>query len=83
MKKLLGIKKLIILFLVTFIFYCVSGFAMAENNEEAIIRKHQETKNKIYQLKILENKETSKLYKNQQKLETTTKDLEYSIPSIS
>lgn len=78
MKKLLGIKNLIVMLVVTLVFCCVAGVAFAEDNDQAIIRKHQETKNKIYQLKLLENKETNKLYKNQQKLETTTKDLEYS-----
>ena len=82
MKALSGIKKLIIftfsllLLLTTSTSVCNS--ALAEDSDQAIIRKHQETQNKIRQLKLLENKEASKLYRNQQKLETTTKDLEYS-----
>ncbi len=78
MRRLIGIKKFIIFLLVTFLFFGVTNVVLAESNDEAIIRKHQETKNKIYQLKLLENKESNKLYKNQQKLENTTKDLEYS-----
>ena len=78
MRRLIGIKKFIIFLFVTFLFFGVTNVVFAESNDEAIIRKHQETKNKIYQLKLLENKESNKLYKNQQKLENTTKDLEYS-----
>jgi len=82
MKKLLGIKKFIV-FVISLVIlmstsFCAGNYALAENNDLAIIRKHQETQNKIKQLKILENKETNKLFRNQQKLETTTKDLEYS-----
>ncbi len=82
MKALSGIKKHIIftfsllLLLTTSTSVCHTAFA--EDSDQAIIRKHQETQNKIRQLKLLENKEASKLYRNQQKLETTTKDLEYS-----
>ena len=47
-------------------------------NEQQILERHRATKAKILQLRILEHKETNKLYKNQQKLETATKDLEYS-----
>lgn len=81
MKRLSGIKSLITFILSLFIIlttgFC-AGLTFAEESEQAIIRKHQETQNKIRQLKFLENKETNKLYRNQQKLETTTKDLEYS-----
>lgn len=83
MKKLLGIKKFLVLLFTTLVLSCVVSFvatipSYAETSDEAILRKHQETQNKIRQLKFLENKEASKLYKNQQKLESTTKDLEYS-----
>ena len=84
MNRLFGIKNFIV-FLLTIslfgggVFSCSEfGTAFAEQNEQAIIRKHQETRAKIQQLKILENKEANKLYRNQQKLESTTKDLEYS-----
>ena len=83
MKKLLGIKKFLVLLFTTLVLSCVVSFvatipSYAETSDETILRKHQETQNKIRQLKLLENKEASKLYKNQQKLESTTKDLEYS-----
>lgn len=79
MKKLIGIKNFIVFLFVTTLFCCnMVNYVLAQDNDQAIIRKHQETKNKIYQLKLLENKEASKLYKNQQKLENTAKDLEYS-----
>lgn len=82
MKKLFGIKRLIFLSITAFCMFVIA-FAtfnpvFAETNDAAIIRKHQETQNKIRQLKVLEKKETNKLFKNQQKLETTAKDLEYS-----
>lgn len=80
MKKLFGIKQYLtfVLLCAILITSCMStvGFsAYATNNIE---RKHRETKAKIQRLKFLENKETNKLYRNQQKLETTTKDLAYS-----
>lgn len=82
MKKTFGIKNFIIFTLLSLLFFnglsTCSNYAFAENNDAAIIKKHQETQNKIRQLRLLENKETNKLYKNQQKLESTTKDLEYS-----
>ena len=56
MRRLIGIKKFIIFLFVTFLFLGVTNVVFAESNDEAIIRKHQETKNKIYQLKLLENK---------------------------
>ena len=76
MKKLFGIKSIVSL-LICALFFCSAGVSYAVN-EQQIIKKHKETKAKIIQLKLLERKETNKLYKNQQKLETTTKDLEYS-----
>ncbi len=81
MKMLLGIKKFIVFIISLVVLMSTlsfAGVALAEDSDQAILRKHQETQNKIKQLKMLENKETNKLFKNQQKLETTTKDLEYS-----
>lgn len=79
MKKRFGIRKFIVLFLsVVFLAmtpFCAVSTANATTNIE---KKHRETKAKIKQLKLLEHKETNKLYRNQQKLETTSKDLEYS-----
>lgn len=44
-------------------------------NVDSVQRKQKQTRAKINHLKWLENLETNKLYKNQQKLETTTTDL--------
>ena len=44
-------------------------------NAATIAKKRSETKAKIFKLKILENRETDKMYKNQQKLEDNEKDL--------
>ena len=61
------------------VIFCFAAIpAIAQDDDATILRKHQETQNKIRQLKVLERKETNKLFKNQQKLETTAKDLEYS-----
>ena len=83
MKKLFGIKNVLTfvmagLLVVSSFFVAPVQPVFAEQNEQAIIRKHQETQAKIRQLRMLENNETNKLYRNQQKLENTTKDLEYS-----
>ncbi len=44
----------------------------------SVEQKHRQTKEKIRQLKLLENAEKSKLVKNQRKLETTSNDLQAS-----
>jgi len=83
MKKLFGIKLyLTIVFLWAISFGAgiigTPASVYAAPNPHTIEKKHRETKAKIQQLKFLEHKETNKLYRNQQKLETTAKDLEYS-----
>lgn len=79
MKKLFGIK-LYLTFVLLGVFIAESVFSpvFSSPNQNNIEKRHRETKAKIQQLKFLENKETNKLYRNQQKLETTAKDLEYS-----
>ena len=65
MKNKFGIR-IITLFLC--VLTILSAPAFCENTpqqEQAIIRKHQETTAKIKELKFLENRETNKLYKNQ------------------
>lgn len=79
MKKLLGIKTFTIFTIIALLFSGAKvSTAYATQQEQAIVKKHHETKEKIKRLKLLEHRETNKLYRNQQKLETTTKDLEYS-----
>lgn len=68
-------KNLIGIFLILCI--CATSF-FSVASAQTIEQKHRETKAKINKLKMLENLETNKLYKNQQRLETTAKDLEYS-----
>ena len=68
-------KNLIGVFLILCIF-ATSFFSVA--SAQTIEQKHRETKAKINKLKMLENLETNKLYKNQQRLENASKDLEYS-----
>lgn len=81
MKKINTIVKyLLIIFAAFFVFglqYVPAAFA-TNTQAHHIEAKHRETKAKIRRLKLLENMETNKLYKNQQRLETTTKDLAYS-----
>ena len=61
MKKLLGIKKFIVFVISLVILMSTSfyagNYALAENNDIAIIRKHQETQNKIKQLKTAKTNE--------------------------
>lgn len=80
MKKLFGIKQYLtfILLYAILITSCMCTMGLSAGATSNIERKHSETKAKIQRLKILESKETNKLYRNQQKLETTTKDLAYS-----
>lgn len=53
---------------------CLASFASTD-----IEKRQKQTREKINQLKWLENVETNKLYKNQQKLENANKNLDYSI----
>ncbi len=80
MKKLFGIKQYLTFILLCAILLasCVSTVGLSACATNNVERKHRETKAKIQRLKFLENKEANKLYRNQQKLETTTKDLAYS-----
>lgn len=79
MKKIISIKKLLIMVFGALILFN-AGNCRAETPQQAhtIVKKHKEAKAKILELKFLERKETNKLYRNQQKLETASKDLEYS-----
>lgn len=73
MKKNNFIKKIfviLILFTTVISFTAVSCYASTD-----IQRKQHQTRAKINHLRWLENLETNKLYKNQQKLESTTSDL--------
>ena len=76
MKKKFGIK-IITLFLCVLTLSSAQVFATnTPQSEQAIIKKHQETTAKIKELRFLENRETNKLYTNQKKLETASKDLD-------
>ena len=71
-KKILNI--LIFLGLVFSIFGCCASFAAGSDIE----KKQKEIKAKINRVRWLENLETNKLYKNQQKLENATSTLQQS-----
>lgn len=61
---------------VILVFVLLLGFNSAYcDNKTAIQQKRAVTKQKIQRLKLLEKIETNKLYKNQQKLEQTKRDL--------
>ena len=69
-KRLYNILKNIFIFVVIFSLTTTVVFAKVKTKEEA--------RKQINRLKFLERVESNKLYKNQQKLETTTADLNYS-----
>ena len=59
-------------------FGCVQSYA-----DDDIARQQRETKEKINKLKWLETVESNKLYKNQQKLENATNNLNYSKTEVA
>lgn len=69
-KRFYNILKNIFVFVVIFSLTTSVSFAKVKTKEEA--------RKQINRLKFLERVESNKLYKNQQKLETTTADLKYS-----
>ena len=69
-KRLYNILKYLTLFVVVFSLTTSVSYAKVKTKEEA--------RKQINRLKFLERVESNKLYKNQQKLETTTADLKYS-----
>ncbi len=80
MKKITNIYKILIFFFAAFVLIGAPGSYASNVSQQQrnIDAKHRATKAKIHHLRFLENLETNKLYKNQQKLETTSKDLESS-----
>ena len=60
--------------------FAISNIApvCSANGEQDIAKKRRETRAKINRLKILENQETNKMYRNQQKLEKNERALKYS-----
>ena len=75
---IVNIKKIFVLFIFFLLF--AQTFVCAENVYEV---KQKETRAKINKLKWLENVETNKLYKNQQRLERATSDLSQSKNQIA
>ena len=73
-KRTLKIITISVLLVFTFNFIAAPTASYATTVEQ----KHKQTKEKIRQLKLLENAEKSKLVKNQRKLETTSNDLQAS-----
>lgn len=69
-------KNIFIIFLI----FAISNIAPVcfANNEQDIAKKRKETRAKINRLKILENQEANKMYRNQQKLEKNERELKYS-----
>lgn len=66
---------LLFLLLATTVIYPVQSYASVNPDLQ---KKQKQTRAKINHLKWLENLETNKLYKNQQKLEATASDLQFS-----
>lgn len=75
MKKDLKSFFALFVFLTVFVMYATPSFSY---DSSAIAKKRKETKAKIFKLKILENRETNKMFKNQQKLETSERELKNS-----
>lgn len=73
----MNLKKILkcLIFFVLMLGFLSSSAVFASND---IATKQKETREKINRLRFLENLETNKLYKNQQKLESATNDLTYS-----
>ena len=69
------IKKIFIIFLSVLITSVTTSSAVFAVTKASIDQKRQQTNAKIKKLKILEGLEQNKLYKNQQKLETTSSNL--------
>jgi len=65
---------------IIFMIFAISNIApvCSANGEQDIAKKRRETRAKINRLKILENQETNKMYRNQQKLEKNERALKYS-----
>ncbi len=71
-------KKIWLFLVLTALIWLASGVQFSVLAEQDIAQKHQQTKEKIQKLKWLENVETNRLYKNQQKLENAKNSLAYS-----
>ncbi len=71
-------KKIWLFLIVIAVFCFAGGFQDSALASQDITQKHRQTKEKIRKLKWLENVETSKLYKNQQKLENAKNTLQSS-----
>ena len=69
-------KNIFIIFLI-FAISNVAGVCFADTAQD-IAKKRKETRAKINRLKILENQETNKMYRNQQKLEKNERELRHS-----
>lgn len=74
---IVNLKKILkcLIFFVLMLGFLSNSAVFASND---IATRQKETREKINRLRFLENLETNKLYKNQQKLETATNDLTYS-----
>ena len=68
-------KKIWLIFLTAVLLWFAGGVQCSCPASQDIAQKHRQTKEKIRKLKWLENVETSKLYKNQQKLENAKNSL--------
>ncbi len=69
------VKKLFIAFLAVSSAVFILTPQMSYASQASIAKKQKQTREKIKRLKVLENLEKNKLYKNQQKLETTSSNL--------
>lgn len=74
------VQKIIAIIFTVFLLISTESFAYAHTytTHSEIQRKQKQTRAKINHLKWLENLETNKLYKNQQKLEATSSNLQES-----
>ena len=75
--KLPYLFKNIFIILLVFAISGIAGVSFAQT-EQDIAKKRKETRAKINRLKILENQEANKMYRNQQKLEKNEKELKTS-----
>lgn len=77
-KKVKNFFKIICIQIISLIVLVNGNISLANNNSQSVQEKRRDTKAKILYLKMLEHRETNKLYQNQLRLEKTSKKLTFS-----
>ena len=77
-KKVKNFFKIICIQIISLIVLVNGNISLANNHSKSVQEKRRDTKAKILYLKMLEHRETNKLYQNQIRLEKTSKKLTFS-----